>query len=73
VPDRLDWCKFVTDKRLVCQASGITLVDNVLVGYSRLTAVDDDGQNIKMLGQRGSRMDVRLRQDARERRRVKRE
>jgi dipeptidyl aminopeptidase/acylaminoacyl peptidase len=62
-PDRLKWCKFVTDKRLICQASGITVVDGVLVGFSRRMAVDDDGQNMKMLGQRGSHMDTRLRQD----------
>jgi dipeptidyl aminopeptidase/acylaminoacyl peptidase len=64
IPDRLRWCKFVTDTRLICQAHGVTKVDaNILVSYSRLIAVDDDGRNMKPLGERGSQYDARLRQD----------
>jgi dipeptidyl aminopeptidase/acylaminoacyl peptidase len=63
IPDRLQWCKFVTDKRLVCRAAGVATVDGVLVSYSRLMAVDDDGKNMKMLGQKSSEYDARLRQD----------
>ncbi|MGH6717847.1 MAG: alpha/beta hydrolase family protein [Alphaproteobacteria bacterium] len=63
VPDRLQWCKFVTDKRLICKAAGVTDVGGVLVGFSRLMAVDDDGQNMKLMGQKGSEFDSRLRQN----------
>lgn len=64
VPDRLSWCKFVTDTRLICQVRGVADVDaGILASYSRLMAVDADGKNLKMLGQKASQYDARLRQD----------
>jgi dipeptidyl aminopeptidase/acylaminoacyl peptidase len=64
VPDRLRWCKFVTDTRLICQIQGVAEVDaGLLAPYSRLFAVDADGKNLKMLGQKSSEYDARLRQD----------
>lgn len=61
-PDRLSWCKFVSSERLVCQVSGAVETASVLVPFSRLFAVGTDGKNIRMLGQRGSQYDTRLRQ-----------
>lgn len=61
-PDQLGWCNFVSDKRLICQAGSVTDVGGVLVPYSRLIAVDDDGKNAAALGQEHSSYDARLRQ-----------
>ena len=61
-PDHLGWCNFVSDKRLICQAGGVTDVGGVLVPYSRLIAIDDDGRNMAELGQKRSQYDTRLRQ-----------
>ena len=64
IPDRLRWCKFVTDTRLICNARGVTKVDGgTLVSYSRMIAVDDTGKNMKPLGQQRSEYDSRIRQD----------
>lgn len=61
-PDRLHWCHFVTNQRLVCELGGV--VDNnggALIGFSRLFAVDIDGKNGKPLGQRGTMFDESVR------------
>lgn len=61
-PDRLRWCNFATDTRLVCQITGLVDTGGILVPYSRLVAIDTDGKNGAMLGQRDSQFDARLRQ-----------
>lgn len=61
-PETLNWCEFVGDDRLVCQASAIGETVGVGLGVSRLLAVDTDGGNLKMLGQRSSFYDARMRQ-----------
>lgn len=61
-PDYLGWCNFVSDDRLVCQAHGLTDAGGVLVPYSRLIAVGDDGSNMAELGQKHSQYDTRIRQ-----------
>lgn len=61
-PDYLRWCKFVSNDRLICQASGASEIGGVLAPYSRLIAVGDDGRNVAPLGQRRSLYDARLRQ-----------
>ncbi|MFC0676666.1 alpha/beta hydrolase family protein [Lysobacter korlensis] len=61
-PERLRWCKFVTDQRLVCNISGQADAGGVLVPFSRLLALNIDGSNQKPLGQRTSQFDARLRQ-----------
>lgn len=61
-PDRLSWCKFVSNTRLICQLIGQAALHGVLTPYSRLIAVDADGRNIAMLGQQGSAYDTRVRQ-----------
>lgn len=61
-PDRLSWCNFVTNKRLICRIAGQIERTGVLVPYARLAAVNTDGSHIAMLGERGSSYDAHLRQ-----------
>lgn len=58
----LRWCKFVSNKRLICQVRGVTDINNVLVPYTRLLSLDTDGKNVTTLGQTASRYDERIRQ-----------
>jgi dipeptidyl aminopeptidase/acylaminoacyl peptidase len=54
-PERLSWCGFVTDDRLICSASAtLKTADGILVGMSRMIATDDTGKNMRELGQRRS-------------------
>ncbi len=59
----LRWCRFVNNKRLICQIRGMTDINNALVPYSRLMALDTDGKNVSMLGEEASRRDERIRQN----------
>ncbi|MEA3059933.1 MAG: hypothetical protein QOE50_1345, partial [Sphingomonadales bacterium] len=52
--ERLSWCKFVTEQRLVCQYGGVVDSAGVLLPYSRLIAVNSDGSALKELGNSGS-------------------
>lgn len=61
-PERLNWCNFVNDRRLVCRIDGVTEYDGLLVGFSRMVAIGSDGGNVKSLGQRESFYDVGIRQ-----------
>lgn len=61
-PDRLSWCGFATNKRLICRVVGQVERAGVLLPYARLLAVDTDGKNFAPLGERGSMYDSRLRQ-----------
>lgn len=61
-PDRLTWCNFATDTRLICQITSLVDEAGILVSFSRLVAIDTDGKNGAMLGQRNSEFDARLRQ-----------
>ena len=58
----LRWCKFVSNQRLICRFSGVADLAGTLAGYSRLAAVDIDGKNLQMLGQKSSSYDARVRQ-----------
>jgi dipeptidyl aminopeptidase/acylaminoacyl peptidase len=61
--EKLRWCRFVTDTRLICRYTGmIRYQDDKLVGFARLIAINSDGSGIKQLGQRESWNDSRLRQ-----------
>ena len=61
-PERFRWCRFATAERLVCQAAGMSVVEGRLIPFSRLVSMRTDGQDLKLLGQRASINDARLRQ-----------
>ena len=62
-PERLRWCTFVTDKRLVCRyTANVVDPSGMLLGFSRLIAVNSDGSDIKQLGQQPSFYDEGIRQ-----------
>ena len=61
-PEKLRWCAFVTDQRLVCRYTGIVNDAGVLVPFGRLIAVNTNGSDIKELGQRASDYDAGYRQ-----------
>jgi hypothetical protein len=53
-PERLSWCRFVTNDRLVCRVRYMTSLDEQLLGVQRLFAIDADSGNLRQLGQRES-------------------
>jgi hypothetical protein len=61
-PERLQWCRFVSDARLICSVRGIVSSVGDLIPFSRLFAVNADGTNQRELGQEASSDDARLRQ-----------
>ena len=61
-PERLSWCNFANDERLVCRINAIDDYDGVPVSFARLFALDVDGSDIGELGQQSSWYDTRLRQ-----------
>jgi len=61
-PERLRWCNFVTDERLICRFTAMTMTNNLLVPFSRLVSMDTSGGNAVLLGERESFYDSRLRQ-----------
>lgn len=63
-PERLTWCRFVSDTRLICAVRGTGNIGGELVGFSRLFAVNADGSNVRELGQRESFYDAGLRQSS---------
>lgn len=60
--EKLRWCAFVTNQRLICRYTGIVSDTGFLIGYSRLIAVNRDGSGLKQLGQNSSFYDAGLRQ-----------
>ncbi|HMG47232.1 MAG TPA: alpha/beta fold hydrolase [Allosphingosinicella sp.] len=62
-PERLRWCNFVTNERLICQVTGmIGGGTSILLPFSRLVSLDVSGANLTMLGQHDSFYDARVRQ-----------
>ncbi len=61
-PQRLQWCGFVTNDRLICRINALTDFYGTLVGQTRLLAIDADGSDPVELGQRRSEYDAYLRQ-----------
>lgn len=60
--ERLHWCNFVANDRLICRVSGMIDANGTLAPFSRLVSLDTNGQDLKMLGQTSSYFDARLRQ-----------
>jgi dipeptidyl aminopeptidase/acylaminoacyl peptidase len=61
-PDRVNWCRFVTNERLVCRVHLMTTADNYLLPVQRLFAIDANGGNLRQLGQRNTGNEARMRQ-----------
>jgi hypothetical protein len=61
-PERLRWCRFATNDRLICRVAGMTRTQDVLVPFSRLISMDTDGTHPQLLGQRQSYFDAAMRQ-----------
>jgi dipeptidyl aminopeptidase/acylaminoacyl peptidase len=61
-PERLRWCNFVTNERLICKVTGMNDSAGMLIPFSRLISIDTAGRNLTMLGQRQSFYDANLRQ-----------
>lgn len=61
-PERIRWCNFVTDDRLVCRISALVESSASLIPFTRLMSVDISGANPRLLGQSESAYDAQLRQ-----------
>lgn len=61
-PERLAWCAFVSNDRLICRVGGMVNSAGLLLPFSRLLAIDTDGRNAKQLGQSSSSYDAGIRQ-----------
>jgi hypothetical protein len=63
-PEKLRWCSFVTDQRLICRYTAIRKnEDGILIGFSRLVAINRDGSSMQQLGQSSSFKDAGIRQN----------
>lgn len=60
--EKLSWCAFVSNERLICRFGRIVADPMGLVGFSRLVALNRDGSNARTLGQAESFYDAGLRQ-----------
>ena len=60
--EKLRWCAFVTDQRLVCRYTAIMEDAGQLLGFQRLIAINSDGSAIRRLGERSSLYDASSRQ-----------
>jgi hypothetical protein len=61
-PERLRWCDFVTEERLVCRFSVLVVNGDDIVPFNRLIAVNADGSEPQLLGERQSFFDAYIRQ-----------
>jgi dienelactone hydrolase len=61
-PERLSYCNFASDTRLICYIWGLTDYEGGLIPFSRLVSVNRDGSDTKVLGQQSSFYETRLRQ-----------
>lgn len=61
-PERLHWCSFVTNDRIVCRVRMLSPENDTFIAYVRLVSFNIDGSDPKLLGQRRSFFDAGLRQ-----------
>lgn len=61
-PERVGWCSFVADDRLVCRILLMERRGNFLIPYVRLLSMRSDGTDGKLLGERESFFDEYRRQ-----------
>jgi dipeptidyl aminopeptidase/acylaminoacyl peptidase len=53
-PDRLRWCRWVSNRRLVCSIYVISEIEGTRADFARLVAIDADGKDPKMVSTRTS-------------------
>ncbi len=53
-PERLNWCRWVSNDRLICSIYAVTEIDAIPVYMARLIAFNADGSQAKMVSARGS-------------------
>lgn len=61
-PEILRWCNYSAADRAVCRVSGLINQNDLILGFQRLIAMDLDGTDAKLMGQRESFYDTGLRQ-----------
>jgi dipeptidyl aminopeptidase/acylaminoacyl peptidase len=61
--EKLRWCAFVTEQRLICRYTAILNDSGTLLMFARLIAINSDGSGIKELGQESSFYDAGYRQN----------
>ena len=61
-PERVQWCNFVSDDRLVCRVTLLQRRGNFLIPFFRLLSIDANGGDPKLLGERESFFDAYIRQ-----------
>lgn len=60
--EHLEWCDFANEQKLICNYTGVSRADGVLIPFSRHMLVNADGSGMKPLGQKASDKDKGLRQ-----------
>jgi dipeptidyl aminopeptidase/acylaminoacyl peptidase len=53
-PERLDWCRWVSNERLLCSIYAMSEIEAVLAPFSRLVAFNADGSDAKIVSARTS-------------------
>lgn len=53
-PERLSWCRWVSNDRLVCSIFAMSEIEGVLAPVARLVAFNADGSGAKIVSTRGS-------------------
>ncbi len=53
-PERLDWCRWVSNERLLCSIFAMSEIEAVLAPFSRLVAFNADGSDAKIVSARAS-------------------
>jgi len=54
-PERVRWCQFAGNERLVCQITALIPESGTFVGFERLVSLSLDGGDPRLLGQRNAR------------------
>jgi len=61
-PDKLDWCEFASESRIICEFSGSRADGSQIYDYSRLVTLTTEGKDIKPLGTKATAYDAYERQ-----------
>jgi len=53
-PERLNWCRWVSNERLLCSIFAMSEIDAILAPFSRLVAFNADSSDVKVVSARAS-------------------